>query len=341
MTDNLVIRCVSAGESDTHYHKTWPELAACVGTYATLDVTVARYTPKVTAPASVPAAAPVATPAAPVSGMKHPTARPTVKQLEYISNLGGSWRDAALETREMASKLIDILAKKDEVAEAFQIPSPTVPLNDDMWLAFSQEKMWLTNNLDWYWKTPQLWDDAMYRKSKGQPGWADPPASRRDPEPTPIARPVIPDVRAEEKAKLEKMSPLFQTVPDGYYAVETGDGRSLKFVRISTYRKGHPREGSRKLQTIHGPNLEDAACIWKSGKVSVWNHDIVELSLLILSDHEGCLRRYAREIDKCCRCNTRLTDERSRRYGIGPECEKHWPWIIEAVHLEEAERGIA
>lgn len=48
----------------------------------------------------------------------------------------------------------------------------------------------------------------------------------------------------------------------------------------------------------------------------------------VLVDQRGAAARYGQELGRCCRCSKALTDERSRWYGIGPECEKYWPEIV-------------
>lgn len=46
---------------------------------------------------------------------------------------------------------------------------------------------------------------------------------------------------------------------------------------------------------------------------------------------------YGIELGCCSRCARELTDERSRWYSIGPECEQHWPEIINYINETKGE----
>jgi hypothetical protein len=262
--------------------------------------------------------------------MRRPDADPTPAQLRYIDVLGGSWRDVVEETRASVSHLIEILKLDDEVARSFKVPVH-LPHTDDAWEAFPKAAQWMNGDLPSYWGSPDTW--AEFKAGR----WREPipPSSTST---YPEAR--VAEVVTKSASKLTTMAPLMSRVPDGYYAVDLGDGSAIKFLRVSTEKKG-PKTGSRRVQTIHGGSLSDYKWrLYPSGKIDCWDTRIEDLILLLIGDYEGALRRYAREIDRCCRCNTRLTDERSRRFGIGPECEKHWPWIVETVLMEEEEKGI-
>lgn len=143
---------------------------------------------------------------------------------------------------------------------------------------------------------------------------------------TPTSRPVDP--------RLELLKGLIEMVPDGYYATQEYEGGHVEFIRVSSPKSGQYRD-SRKFQTLHGSGLgarlELAAVLWPSNKWSVYKTGIVDYLLLLCTDYQGAAFRYAEKIGKCCRCNAELTDGRSRWLGIGPECEKHWPWVIENV----------
>lgn len=128
---------------------------------------------------------------------------------------------------------------------------------------------------------------------------------------------------------------LLNFVPEGYYAVQLDSESPLTFLRLIRPKRGK-FAGTTKVQTQHGPNLDLAFVVWPDNRVSVYKASSEESILLMISDYQGSARRYAQKIGKCCRCNAPLTDERSRHYGIGPECEQHWPWMIVLVDEEDA-----
>ena len=131
--------------------------------------------------------------------------------------------------------------------------------------------------------------------------------------------------------RLELLKGMIDLLPDGYFAVQKEEGATVTFLRISRPKKNQ-YAGSIKVQTQHGPRFEVAAAYWTATKTfSVYSHSVIEPMMLVVTDYKSAALRYARIIEKCCRCNSPLTDTRSRHYGIGPECEQHWPWVIEEV----------
>lgn len=146
----------------------------------------------------------------------------------------------------------------------------------------------------------------------------------------------------EPDPKTKMIAELLKSVPDGRFAVRMDASDPWKFVRVSRPKVGSSSRfaGAIKVQTQHGPNLSDAKfVVWPSDQISVYEYSIEDTLLLLVADYRGAARAFARELGRCCRCNTELTDQRSRRYGIGPECETYWPWIIEMVDNEEAVRS--
>jgi hypothetical protein len=120
---------------------------------------------------------------------------------------------------------------------------------------------------------------------------------------------------------------------DGYYASRPDDTQSYTFFRVSRPNRGKYK-GALKIQTQHGPELKLYMVVWDEERVykysdfSKYENDL----LLVTVDMRGCAMEYAKVIGHCMRCNTELTDDRSRWYGIGPECEKHWPEIIDEIN---------
>ena len=139
--------------------------------------------------------------------------------------------------------------------------------------------------------------------------------------------------------RLEMIDGMLDLIPDGYYATQVEDGATVDFLRLSRPTRGK-YEGTIKFQTQHSERWEIALVRWPGGNWSQWNSRIVDLVMLIVADHHTCARRYSVELQCCGRCNTQLTDDRSRHYLIGPECEKHWPWALEEVDNMEANLGL-
>lgn len=157
---------------------------------------------------------------------------------------------------------------------------------------------------------------------------AKPQLKKEEPVPTATTRPP-------QDKRLVMLASLMEPIRDGYYATQLEDGAKINFLRIS--RPKHRRSGkahwagSVKIQTQHGPRLENAAALWPEGRWWIGDNRVIEMLMLLVVDQSGCAMRYARELGRCCRCNAELTDERSRHYGIGPECEKQRPDIIARV----------
>lgn len=129
---------------------------------------------------------------------------------------------------------------------------------------------------------------------------------------------------------------LLELVPNGRYAVRSDATEPYIFMRVHRPTWGR-YNGSCKIQTQHGDKLSlPKFVIWYSGKVSVYDRSIEDSILLLICDYRGAALAYSREIGRCCRCGKELTVERSRYYGIGPECEEFFPWVIEAVDEERA-----
>lgn len=121
----------------------------------------------------------------------------------------------------------------------------------------------------------------------------------------------------------------------------------LVFIRVSLikpYKNGKRRafQGCVKIQTQHSDDLIDRFVIDPNGK---YRSESTTLSPEVMAgylasvivDPRSAAIRYGRAKEQCCSCGKSLTDERSRWYGIGPECEKRWPDII--IESDEA-RGV-
>jgi len=164
------------------------------------------------------------------------------------------------------------------------------------------------------------------------------------------------DRRLKEQADEEDAAPKFHStslglpaemlfsIREGRYAVSVEGTKRLDFVRIS-HIKARPGKqvrfaGCMRVQTQHGEQLKERAIISPKGEVRLMSQTmpaeyLTKIFMLIIVDQRSTAILYGREKGQCCRCGKQLTDERSRHYGIGPECEKHLPEIID--ELDEAE----
>lgn len=142
--------------------------------------------------------------------------------------------------------------------------------------------------------------------------------------------PVVPQPPARIHMNMNETGvfiPLLEKVPSGYFAWQPDADTPLTFIRISRPNRGNFR-GCLKVQSQHGPNLRLDWLLKPNGVVTVWRREIDNVLNGLIVDYRHAAKVYALEKGCCCRCNTDLTDERSRHYGIGPECEKHWEWMI-------------
>lgn len=112
---------------------------------------------------------------------------------------------------------------------------------------------------------------------------------------------------AAEKAAKE----VLPEVPAGYYAIPCADGHNdLSFYRVDRPTKGRWVGYTFVKEVIGG-----------QGAHRVARGDVKGILARILDDTEAG-PRYGQEIGRCYVCNRLLTDEESRRLGIGPDCRK-------------------
>lgn len=153
--------------------------------------------------------------------------------------------------------------------------------------------------------------------------------------PTP---PVVTPKPVESDFRHEMIKGILPGIPDGYYAVAKGDDSDhIDFIRLSRPKHGKYR-GTLKIQSIHGAfgdgRLEIRGALWPSGSLSIYDKRYLDPLMTLIADHQGAALLYGRKIGRCARCNSRLTDETSRHYGVGPECIKHVQWIVDKVDAE-------
>jgi hypothetical protein len=124
---------------------------------------------------------------------------------------------------------------------------------------------------------------------------------------------------------------LLMKLKDGYYAATQTDENAMTFFRVSRPKSGQYK-GSVKIQTQHGPDYKMMMEIWGDGeRVYLHNTAVEDDLLLVCVDPNEANIKYANKLGRCCKCNTELTDARSRYFGIGPDCEKRHPEIVEII----------
>jgi hypothetical protein len=149
------------------------------------------------------------------------------------------------------------------------------------------------------------------------------------------AEPVSTPVKQTRTKRQDFIIGLLPSIPDGYFAVSPdGTDSNVIFLRKKCPTSGKLK-GCTKIQSQHGEQLEDEL-IYYPGSDRLWlknyfDDKVEEAVMFLFADYKGAAMRYARLIGKCCRCNKPLTDKRSRWYGIGPDCEGEWPWMLEDV----------
>ena len=155
------------------------------------------------------------------------------------------------------------------------------------------------------------------------PGFTEPP-----PTPTAYKRP--------NEWQLTTPREMVENMREGRYAVEItlpGKPTDWVFLRVSRPTRGK-KAGSLVLQTQHSDYYKPYLTIYPSG--SLWfaqTGEKLDLALMMVAaDPVTSAINYGRELGCCSRCGRELTDERSRWYSIGPECEKYWPEIITYVN---------
>jgi hypothetical protein len=144
--------------------------------------------------------------------------------------------------------------------------------------------------------------------------------------------------------RLNMIGSMLEMVPDGYYATAPqGEGGHVDFLRFTHVTKSTKRipAGTLKIQTQHSDLWMEALVRWPNGNWSVYKQSAIEMVMLVIADYKTCARRYAIEVQACMRCNKKLTDDRSRHYLVGPECEtKHgFTWPI--AYADEQNDGLS
>jgi hypothetical protein len=120
---------------------------------------------------------------------------------------------------------------------------------------------------------------------------------------------------AGTKDKRGVINEACEGLADGHYAVPNWTGSNdLTFILIGT-NKGEfnpSLKGHRYVRNVVGGGGDFPVTLG-------WINEAIEA---IKVDPKGAMRLYGQEIGQCGKCHRPLTDETSRREGIGPECRK-------------------
>lgn len=152
------------------------------------------------------------------------------------------------------------------------------------------------------------------------------------------AQPTEVDTSTIHKTELGISAEMLFDIREGRYAIPTRGTTRLDFVRLSVVKPSKAGkfvryQGCLKVQTQHGESYKTRAYIARNGEVALTSNTmdatyLTAIFMAIIVDQKAAAHRYGREKGMCCRCGKELTDERSRYYGIGPECEKKWETFV-------------
>lgn len=147
---------------------------------------------------------------------------------------------------------------------------------------------------------------------------------------------VTPPIKKEKKTLEYDLLDLLQK---GYYAIQTEANQPWKFFYVSRPTSGNYK-GTIKVQQQHGSGYGQRFSLVYIGYTNTKNticfsDKLEEEVLILISSQQQAMRNYSEQMKRCCRCNAELTDARSLWYGIGPECEKSNPGLIEDIGLEK------
>lgn len=138
--------------------------------------------------------------------------------------------------------------------------------------------------------------------------------------------------RRQTKIPLE----MLKGIQPGYYAMQS-PGKPYRFYRVSVPKTGKYK-GMMKVQSQHSEKYNIVLTVNLNTDSLYWYNMTCEEDIMILAvNQKACAVEYGQYIGRCCRCNKELTDERSRYFGIGPECEQHWPSVINMVTESKGE----
>lgn len=131
----------------------------------------------------------------------------------------------------------------------------------------------------------------------------------------------------------DQLTAMLLGTKDGRYAVKMTPSDPFKFIRLSRPKNGKAR-GYLKIQSQHADRLASVGLVAvnrDSSKRFIYAPSYIPYLRMLVCDPTTAAMDYGRELKRCSRCGIDLTDDRSRWFNIGPECEKYWPEIIAIV----------
>jgi hypothetical protein len=129
---------------------------------------------------------------------------------------------------------------------------------------------------------------------------------------------------------------MLAMIQPGRYAILNDDNNELIFVRVAAPRTGK-MAGMIQVQTQHSDSWTRRLLVAPDERVIAMRRETVkgmelrDILTAVFSDQTSAAMLYAEKEHLCARCGKKLTDDRSRWYGIGPECEKHWVGYMNQV----------
>lgn len=154
----------------------------------------------------------------------------------------------------------------------------------------------------------------------------------------------LPVSQGKGNAVTEELLPrhMLDLIEDGRYALRNDADNAYIFLRVSHPKAGR-RAGAFKLQTQHSDQLSDLLVIGTDGnevyrrRGLVRGMKLVDLLTTLVVEQKKAAILYGQRLEQCCRCGRKLTDSRSRYYGIGSECENTWSWVVSQVNEQRGE----
>lgn len=132
---------------------------------------------------------------------------------------------------------------------------------------------------------------------------------------------------------------MLRMIRFGRYAVPNNDQTEMIFLRVAETKGKNSilPVGSVKVQTKHAETWQDRLVVKPDGKVYRQDHSLIkgmklaDILIAVLSDQTTAAMEYAIRKDECARCGVELTDDKSRFFGLGPDCQKDWPHMVGMV----------
>lgn len=132
---------------------------------------------------------------------------------------------------------------------------------------------------------------------------------------------ATPDVALSEPRRA--LYQAIKDVPEGRYALPVTDGPgagSIRFFRVKVSKKGN-----KYMAEGHGGGFEDLVWTFLPAE-----RGALAIVRLIAADPQEAMTRFGKELNHCGHCGRSLSNEESRRLGIGPYCRSkpECAWMV-------------